>query len=228
MHKVLIPYLLALCITPSTHSLEGTLLVCWLYLMLPFKLLSFLNWKFWFLDGYLGISHNIWCAHINHGSQNCYLCLGTWEVQIVIFSARKIVGAKFVLSLHFLPLNNPRNLFEESKFLSSRISYWPDSAASNMRCGVRRVILDAPNHGYRKSRTWILCYYEDFLFWNFKLSTTVHSTPSGLFLAWLVENLKFILGRQIIIQILLMIFVILIDACEFYHFKRLYSAISYM
>lgn len=28
MHKVLIPYFLALAVTPSTHSLEGTLLVC--------------------------------------------------------------------------------------------------------------------------------------------------------------------------------------------------------
>lgn len=34
MHKVLVPYFLALFITPSTHSLEGTLLVCWSYLIL--------------------------------------------------------------------------------------------------------------------------------------------------------------------------------------------------
>lgn len=34
MHKVLIPYFLALCITPATHSLEGTLMVCQLYLFL--------------------------------------------------------------------------------------------------------------------------------------------------------------------------------------------------
>lgn len=28
MHRVLVPFFLALCITPSTHSLEGTLMVC--------------------------------------------------------------------------------------------------------------------------------------------------------------------------------------------------------
>ncbi|XP_022853464.1 protein DETOXIFICATION 46, chloroplastic-like [Olea europaea var. sylvestris] len=34
MHKVLIPYFLALCVTPSTHTLEGTLLVSWPCLIL--------------------------------------------------------------------------------------------------------------------------------------------------------------------------------------------------
>ena len=37
MHKVLIPYFLALVITPPTHSLEGTLLVCLLTLKIVLK-----------------------------------------------------------------------------------------------------------------------------------------------------------------------------------------------
>jgi len=37
MHKVLIPYFIALSITPPTHSLEGTLLVCSLHLYINGK-----------------------------------------------------------------------------------------------------------------------------------------------------------------------------------------------
>lgn len=39
MHKVLIPYFLALVVTPSTHSLEGTLMVCCLFSNFESKIL---------------------------------------------------------------------------------------------------------------------------------------------------------------------------------------------
>lgn len=44
MHKVLLPFFLALVVTPSTHSLEGTLLVCQKFTSKPaiFMILSYL------------------------------------------------------------------------------------------------------------------------------------------------------------------------------------------
>jgi hypothetical protein len=48
MHRVLIPYFSVLLVTPSVHSLEGTLLVC---LFVPFGLSSPTHAKFTGLTG---------------------------------------------------------------------------------------------------------------------------------------------------------------------------------